>query len=338
MPDTKLAKRCGYLPGVSLSDLDSEAAMIEAPELADRVCGHPDHGDPEIADADPADIARYLDCSEAEADFLKAAHQRMVAAQEATGRGSFPAGCYPDLYPNNHAAKVFLDFDSFPQHYTRAVKASELEHIHDAGVWGTREEIFDLYDGKPMLTVAMELTNETYRLVGCAHVMTTDGPNGKHNIHIKAERIPGSTIGYAYFNNQTCRDHVNQRIDSGWQPSLYRCALLLAHECGHNHNLEHTFANQSHHHGIMSYNWSNNFWGYSTGREPHTLPLDPALRVLKRHYGGEPVPPIDDPDTPDPPDPPNPDPQIVTVRVPRLPVTIRVLGTNDPEDPPVIDF
>ena len=336
MIDLKLAKRCGYLPGVGLTEfpglMHSHPAVADAPLLLARQCGHPDHSDEELAKSDPADISQYLECTYGEAEFIQAAHSRMLE-NEATGQGSFPAGCYPDEYPQNHAARVFLDFGSFPQHYTRPVSEAELEQILEAGTWGmTRDEIFDTWTGKPMLTVAMDLVNECYRIVGCAHIMTTDGAEGAHNIHIKAENIPGSVIGYAYFNNGRCGDHVNQRIDSSWHPGLHACAHLLAHECGHNHNLEHQFSNQNHHHGIMSYSSPRLFYGYSTGKSPHSLPLDPSLRILRRHYGGEPVPIDDDPTEPQPP-PPVPG-GTITVRVPTLPVTLRIV--KDSDEPPIV--
>jgi len=274
--------------------------------LRDRWCIHPDFPD--------AEIAAYTDAGKLSAelgflvidqcDSLISAHKHMLAA---VGKGSFPASCYPDLYPNNHAVRVYLELDTFKPIHTRTVKESELEQILRAGVWRmTREQVWDTWSGKPMILVAMDLCNESYRRRGCAPIMADDGPNGSHNIHILSKYIAGATIGYAYFNNGTCGNHVNNFIDNSWDGGLMGLARLLTHECGHNHDLPHTFNGQSRHHGVMGYDPppTGLFYGYSDGEAPHVLPRDPSLDQLIRQYGNEEVPPIDGPVIPTPTVPP----------------------------------
>jgi hypothetical protein len=296
--DAQLLKAFGHMPNVPVDDIPDAAALVDPTTATlvteNRFCIHPDIYDEEIAKYDdPEKLSNFLGFPTEQCGWLIEAHKRM----EATGSGSWPAGCY-EQYPNNHACTYFLERDTFPDHYKRPVSDEELEQIVTSRVWRwSREQVFDMWSGKPMLDVAMDLVNETYRLVGCAHIEKTDGPNGQHNIHIKSVPIPGSTIGVAWFNDGTCGDHVNHHIDSGYRPSLHPCAMLLAHEAGHNHDLPHTFTNQNSHRGIMSYRPKYPFVGYSTGEAPYDRPRDPSWPQLIRQYGGEPVP-IDDPDPP----------------------------------------
>ncbi|MAH49393.1 hypothetical protein CMI37_26450 [Candidatus Pacearchaeota archaeon] len=311
MNTNQLLKAMGWGCDVSLSDLDSDSASsrivtdeaIEA--ISGRMCFHPDEADEEIALADPGVISGRLDLDEESAVGLKQLHERMLAAK--SGSGSFPIGCYPS-FPERHAVKFFIDKDTFPEHYLRPVTAAELEQIVEAGVWRwSRQEIFDINSGRPMIDVAMWLSVEAYRLLGVQHIEVFDGPNGsEHNIHIKATNQPGSQIGVAWFNNGTCGDHVNNHLDSSYRPGLMACAKLLCHELGHNHNAQHQFRGQSSHHGVMSYDPPRLFYGYSTGQAPHVLPRDPSLVHFEEVYGLEPIPltPGSTGDVPAPVDPP----------------------------------
>ena len=291
MNEIQMLKAMGHLPGRRCDQLDNLGVDEEslAKYARGRRCLHPDKLDVEIANAKPASLADNLACTQEEAIGLIASHSKMA---ERTGDGSWPADCHPG-HPGIHAVKVFLDVDTFPDQYTRPVTSAELDDVIEAGVWRwTRAELENEFAGRPMVEVAMALCNEAYRLVGVKHVMVHDGPDGDHQIHIKSVRLSGSTIGVAWFNNESCGDHVNNHIDSGWNPDLSDCARLLAHECGHNHNLEHEFAGQGSHHGVMSYDDppSGLFYGFSTGAAPHSLPRDPSLPDLERQYGGEEIP------------------------------------------------
>jgi len=352
----QMLKRYGHLPRIELNDLDSEVVKNSAiePEKLElvnaRMCSHPDAPDAEIAlSKDPGLLATQLGCeSEEEADHVIQQHRRMLdnltlrslenTEQRATGYGSWPDGCHAD-YPDNHAIQVYIEYDSFPEHYMRDVTEAELDQIVEAGVWRmTREEVFDRFSGWPMLKVSSWLSDEAFRRVGCLHLQIDDGPDGQqHNIHVKAERIPGSTIGYAYFNDSTCRDHVNNRIDSSYYPGLMACTNLLCHEQGHNHNLEHQFRNQNYHHGVMSYSSPRLFYGFSTGEAPHRLPRDPSLDILIRQYGGEEVIVPEDPDNPPPNPPPEPTPGVITVEVDSIPVNLRIVLAGD-DNKPDLDF
>lgn len=146
-----------------------------------------------------------------------------------------------------------------------------------------------------MLDVAyLGLVRESYRLVGLAMLEKHDGPTGKHQMHIKSVFIPGSTIGVGWFPDGSCSDHVNQHIDNSYRPGLMGTAKLGCHECGHCVGLEHEFSNQNYHRGVMSYNPPSLFYGFSTGKSPHTLPRDPSLDKLIAMYSGKPNPPLID--------------------------------------------
>lgn len=296
--DAQLLKAYGHLPTVRCDQLDSAAIdplMMTA--LEDRFCGHPDHPDQEIAyEDDPERLSHALGCDVDWCTDLIVMHQSMVEA--ATGRGSFPSGCYP-AYPDNHAARVFIDLDAFPSHQRRPVTDTELLELAGTGVWWSREQLMDMFAGKPMVEVAMALTDEAYRRRGCAHIRADDGSDGNHNIHVLSVRIPGSTIGLGWFNDGRCGSHVLNKIDTDYRPGLHGLANLLCHECGHNHGLPHTFAGQNSHHGIMSYSPKYPFVGYSTGQTPYDRPRDPSLTQLIQQYGDEPVPGTDTPTIPE---------------------------------------
>ncbi len=173
----------------------------------------------------------------------------------------------------------------------RPVNDDELRDIVNAGVWGvsTVAQAKAKWDKGNMLDTALALVEEAYRRVGCAHTRVFTGPEGDHNVHVRALPIAGSTIGVAWFNDGTCGDHVNHHIDSTWRPGLHQLCNLLCHEFGHNNNLPHTFSGQETHHGIMSYSPRYPFQGFRTGSEG-SLPKDPSWAQLIRQYGGEPVP------------------------------------------------
>ena len=287
MNQQQLLKATGHFTNVTLDDIKN--AMIQLPaELLGRSerCLCPDFGDEEIADADPDRVAASLGCDEDTAAGLITAHSRMVGA--AQGSGSWPAGCDAS-HPSIHTVHVFLDMDTFRSHYTRPVTDEELGEIDRAGVWRwSREQIFQMWAGKSMVEVSYDLCVETYRLAGIK--LLSANSRSDCNIHIRNKPLRGSTIGIAWFNNGTCDDVVDNHIDTGYQPDLQSCAILLAHELGHNMNLEHEFWQEARHKSIMSYTEPDNFYGFSTGEKPHVLPRDRSWDELIDYFGGAAVP------------------------------------------------
>lgn len=323
MNNLQLMKAMGHLANCPIKDLDKLSISIKLPK---RKCCHPDFPDQEIADCpDHQKLARQLNCTQHQSQNLILSHRRML---QATGQGSWPVGCNPD-YPEHHTVKVFVDYDSFADHYHRKVTAAELDNILEAKVWGlTKEKLFDVCLNESLIKTAVRFADETYRRVSCLHVPATED----YNIHVKPARLRGNTVGMAWFNNGTCGDQVDHHLDKNYDPPLRTLAQLIAHEYGHNHNRDHTFRNEREHHGIMSYNDPHLFFGYSTGQSPHSLPRDPSLNGLIRQYGDKILPAIDplfkvlDPE----------DPIIVpthlTVRVPRLPYTLELVSDDSPDD------
>ena len=297
-------KALGHFPNVRLNDINN--SMVIAPggllaQAKSRQCLCPDHIDEELADYDdPIRLSEALDCDQDIAEGIIKSHKRMANA--ATGSGSWPAGCDSD-YPDIHTAKVFLDVDTFPQHYKRNVSEAELDQVLEAGVWRwSREELYDECASKSMIETSFFLSVETYRLVGIKLLPVQS--RSDCNIHIRAKRLRGSTIGIAWFNDGSCDDVVDNHIDSSYQPGLKSCTYLLSHELGHNNNLEHEFWQESRHKSIMSYTEADNYYGFSTGEAPHTLPRDRSWDELIEYYGGEEIP-LEGGTEPQPPDPPS---------------------------------
>ncbi len=303
--DTQLLKAFGYYPDISLNALDSVPLRAISAQhsslnlVQNRFCDHPDHPDREIANSTPEILSQRIAFPVDFCERLIQAHKRML---EATGRGSWPPACINE-FPDNHAIYYYVDEDSFPSHMKRPVTPQEIQQIVDANTWNvTLQEARQKWADQPMLSVALNLVDEAYRRVGCAHIRV-QSHDEKHHVHIRSRPIPGSTIGIAWFNNGTCGDHVDHHIDSTWRPSLHALCNLLCHEFGHNHNLPHIFSGQDRHHSIMSYSPRYPFQGFRTGEEGnHNYGKDPSHDQLARQYGGEPVP--IDPINPDPPIPP----------------------------------
>jgi len=307
-------KAFGHLPNVSLTDVKAQpmlALNVEDDLLSRRAkfpCGHPDEGDEEIAaQNDPGRLASLLDLDEAQCAGLIKQHQRMVAFAK-SGRGSWPKSCHDDIpgpHVGRHAATYHVDYDTFKNIHTRKVTERDLNNIDRTGVWRwDKEEIFDLWSGKPLINVALDLMVESYRIWGVKMVEVDTGYDGEHNIHIMSQFIAGSTIGFAYFNNGTCGDHVTNHIDNSWDGGLMGMSRLLTHEVGHNMNLQHEFNRQSWHHSVMGYDPPDTglFYGFWRGGDPVGLPEDRSIPELREFFGGEPIPLADGPVLPDPPD------------------------------------
>lgn len=301
--EVQLLKIYGHLPSIPLKELEKAKVDIPREFPIERTCYHPDFPDRDIASADIKVLEKELGLDSEICQSIKQAHFRML---EAAGSGSWPFGCNSSL-PKNHSATYYVDYDSFPAHYHRPVTEDEWKQLVAGGVWGSVAEAKARYDKGTLLKTALALMDEAYRRVGCIHVQVFTGPEGEHNIHIISKPIAGSVIGYAYFNNGTCGDHVNQVIDSTYKPGLIALARLLTHETGHNNNLQHEFTNQNRHRSIMSYAASEHFVGFSRGNDDSGLPEDASIPVLTRYYGGQPV--GEEPNTPTEPTPPtNPNP------------------------------
>lgn len=305
-------------------------------------CLHPDESDDELADKDPKVIHQYFSpvYSYEECDILHNMHSRYRNAEKATGRGSWPPGkgCHPNEYPheNYHATLVWIDFDAFMSNNTinREVTDEEWQKtIVDAKVWPNLEnpvktveeckQVFS-YGGErvrshdrpewrersnkkvgdtfTMFDMSTWLVLEGARRVGCLYLEVFDGPNGNHNVHEKMIPIPGSTAGYAYFNNATCGDHVTSNIDSLLSYSLGRLTALRQHEFGHTKNLPHEFREpQSRHRSVMSYAFiSAPYQGYRKSGPPYQYVADHSWSRLIRFFGDEAAKPINEPTNPPP--------------------------------------
>ena len=308
MNDLQLLKIYGQLPDVMATNLPSVSTTREQSRMLQlRQCGCPDAPDREIAETEDRDIdtlARLLGVDRAECEGIIDAHRRMLLSDAEDYNNARWGKCVA-AYPNNHALTYFLDLDTFPAHYKRAVTRTELEKIVEAGTFRwTLEQLLDECLGKPMVEIAYDwFIAESYRVLGCQHVRMFDGPNGNHNVHIYSTPLAGSVIGRAWFPSGSCSDHVNHQIDRDYQPDLIGMCKLGTHEAGHNHGEGHTFTGQSAHHGVMSYDPPRLFYGYSTGKPPHKLPKDPAIQSLIDKYGGVPVPLANEPPKPEPPKP-----------------------------------
>ena len=106
------------------------------------------------------------------------------------------------------------------------------------------------------------------------------------NIYQTWQVLAGSTIGLAEFNNESCSDRVFCKLDPGYTGYI---ASLLAHEIGHNCNLNHRSQGGIMHPSIQP------------DPNPFTWKGDPSEGDLRKMYGGEPI-------TPEPPPPPGPGP------------------------------
>jgi hypothetical protein len=105
------------------------------------------------------------------------------------------------------------------------------------------------------------------------------------NIYQTWQVLAGSTIGLAEFNNETCSDRVFCKLDPGYTGYV---ASLLAHEIGHNCNLNHRSQGGIMHPSIQP------------DPNPFTWRGDPSEGDLRRMYGGEPI----EPEVPPPTAPP----------------------------------
>lgn len=341
MTHPAILKANGNLPNTPLSQLRNQSITPrQAMLVADQTCLCPDYPDDEIAGASDEELRVAFEGAydAVTATIIRGLHQSRLRA---TGRGSWPANCHPNRYPhsNYHCCTVWLDFDAFMRNRTinREVTDQEWQEVVVDGkvwpsldnpvqsiaeckqrfrygsptvsvferpVWRRRSnrkegDIFTMFD------MSTWLVFESFRRVGIFFYEVFTGASGSHNIHEKHIQIPGSTSGYAYFNNGTCSDHVTSNIDSLLSYSLGSLTALRTHEFGHNNNLQHEFQNpQSHHRSVMSYAFlSTRLQGFRRSGPPYEYVEDHSIPELTRFYGGEPALPIsNEPPPPEPPD------------------------------------
>ena len=169
--------------------------------------------------------------------------------EEATGRGSWPAGCYPDDWPETHAIKIRFD--------TRKMK-SFLSDVFDSQVWPS--------------------VQKAYADVGLMLIREDD--NERAHMQASFVRPDGNWIGLAIVPGHTsCVLSIWQRYDRDYRPRnlVPNWISLLKHEIGHNLNLNHTSG------GVMNPGIIDNLpvqW-FNVG--------DPSEPTLRRFFGGEPI-------------------------------------------------
>lgn len=103
------------------------------------------------------------------------------------------------------------------------------------------------------------------------------------NIYQTWTVLAGSTIGMAEFNNETCSDRVFCKLDPGYTGYL---KSLLAHEIGHNCNLQHISRGGIMHPSIQP------------DPNPFTWKGDPSHQDMIEYFGGQPIDPVPTPDPP----------------------------------------
>ena len=299
MNAAQLLKAYGKLPKVTAANLPSVwVGESETIELANRTCGTPDAADHEIAATEYGEIdtlAKLLGMDRDECIEWIDMHRRMLDSDAGDYNGNRWPKCVA-AFPNNHALTYFLDVSTFDDVHKHPVTREELELIVEAKVFRwTREQLLDECLGKPMVEMAYDyFIAESYRVLGCQHVRVDD--KSKANIHIYATHLGGRIIGRAWFTNGNCSDRVDHQISVTYHPSLIGMCKLGGHEFGHGHGEQHQFSgnNQS----VMSYNPPRLFYGFSTGKPPHSLARDLSLNSLEEKYGGQPVPLKDSPPVP----------------------------------------
>lgn len=140
----------------------------------------------------------------------------------------------------------------------------------------------------------IELCYAAYRDMGIVFITSPD--SSRCNTVASWERGRG-WIGLAIVGqNQRCNTKIWAKYDTRYQPRnmVDQWARLLAHEFGHNMGLRHSRG------GVMNPSISSGPFTRRAWRG------DPSESILRRWFGGEPVPPRDQPD-PEP--PPNDDDQ-----------------------------
>lgn len=127
----------------------------------------------------------------------------------ATGRGSWPAGCWEE-YPDHHAFAIHWDKRNMPSYLVGVIDQ------------------------------CIERCYAAYRNIGIAFFTSPD--RNRCNTRVTFERGQG-WIGLAIVGqNQVCRDRIWAKFDTRYKPSrlVDQWSRLLAHEFGHNMGLRHS--------------------------------------------------------------------------------------------------
>lgn len=187
------------------------------------------------------------------------------AVDEATGSGSWPAGCLPD-WQNNHAVTISIDKSTMPSFLSAGDR-------FEKNVW-------------PYVVAA-------YSEVGLLLVRRDGDP--KANLQARWGNSSllggGSTIGLAIVPSSTsCQLVIWCRYLNSYNPPDSEHISLWKHEIGHNMRLGHTSGSNS----VMNPSIIRGL--------PVSWRGDPSHPMLVRWFGGEPIPTA--PQPPAPPVPP----------------------------------
>lgn len=126
----------------------------------------------------------------------------------ATGRGSWPAGCYG--HSDVHEVKISYE---------------------PSGASSKQKEWLP------------EIKKRSHAAVAAVGVRLIEVPVGQANIAVSFRPLGGSVIGLAEFNSGTCGDSVFCYLNPNYSPNLDQVLVLLLHENGHNWNLDHRAGN-----------------------------------------------------------------------------------------------
>jgi hypothetical protein len=193
---------------------------------------------------------------------------------DARGGGSWPAGCFPDLY-RDHAIKVHYDLGNAPSRIK--------------GWW---PEI-------------QEMVHAAYAETGLMLVETKS--RSEANLQVWFEVLAGSTIGLAQLpgGGARCNLRLWCKLDPGYEVNANQEAQLLAHELGHNVNSGHISGDPIMHPSMRTQHWNGSFKGTAFGNR--LSGYFGGVAVPKPEPPVPPVPPAPIPPFP-PPFPPVTDP------------------------------
>lgn len=189
---------------------------------------------------------------------LNAAVRRM---QEATGSGSWPAGCHGTA--GVHEVKISYDLSALTQKHRE---------------WWP------------------EIKQRSHQACADVGIRLVEVPVGQTaNITVYGRVLGGSVIGMAEFNSGTCGDTVFCQLNPNYAPDIDMVLNLLLHENGHNWNLEHRAGN------IMNPSilrtptyWIKRGVGGAIEYQDNSYP------TLKNFFGGGPIMPPTPPTPPVP--------------------------------------